>query len=56
MATDLDEVLARLDAARAAGDVDGALDAVMDFISIGAGMPGISQQLREIVGSDHEPR
>lgn len=53
LATDLDEVMARLNAAREAGDDDGAIDAVLDFISVSAGMPGISQRLREIMASAH---
>jgi hypothetical protein len=51
LATDIDEVIGRLDAAREAGDVDAAIDAMLDIVSISAGMPGISQQLREITGA-----
>lgn len=51
LATDIDEAIERLNAARTVGDVDAALDAALDIVSISVGMPGISQQIRAIM--DH---
>ncbi|MEU2013089.1 hypothetical protein [Nocardia sp. NPDC019302] len=49
LATDLEEMIARLKAAAEAGDIQGALDAHMDLVSWSLGMPGVSQRLREIL-------
>lgn len=49
LATDLEEMIARLKASAEAGDIQGVLDAHMDLVSWSLGMPGVSQRLREIL-------
>lgn len=51
LATDPEEMIARLHAALEAKDVDAALDAAHDLIDWSRGMPGTSQRLREIMES-----